>query len=292
MEVYVFKKPGFRKRQSDKLKDANQRQAILVDCDLNNDPKMLTLYAEKDVSLLGILFEVWANLDAETETWEISVKHFDRWARKTFSGGNRFDVLKRLHWLSNNGLISFQHTSNDSPTTSQQHPNDSSLGSQPSFNTPLDTHSEPENPHGSTRDLTNQTNQDNQPTNQPKKAEAAGCFFEIDLRGQEMREDEWIFRSLLEVRRSKNKSIAGCHDLQSLVSLYPTYMDMYRRWATHPTHKRMAAFIFMALHSNADNGFVYALKALEEGGGWKNMADYIRQAEEDVGKNDLKVVIK
>ena len=123
MEFYVFSKPGFKQRQSDKLKDANTRRAILVDCDLNNDPKILMLYAQKDVSLIGILFEIWANLDTETETWEIPKHHFDHWVRKTFSDSNRFDVQKRLQWLSNNGLIGFQCIPNEVPIGSQCIPN-------------------------------------------------------------------------------------------------------------------------------------------------------------------------
>ena len=131
----------------------------------------------------------------------------------------------------------------------------------------------------------------NQQPDAPERGQAAGCFFEISLRGQEMREDEWLYRSFLEGRRSKKLSVDGCHDLNSLLSLYPSNFDRYRRWVTQPIARRMAAFAYTALHSNADDMFKYALKALEEGESWERMPGYIRKADEDVKQNDLKVVI-
>lgn len=161
--MYTFRKPGFKARQSAKLKDPTARKAILVDCNMNNDPKMMLLYAEKDVALMGILFEIWANLDLETETWEVTRREFDYWARKTFSDGNRFNVLKRLEWLSNNGLIEFQYLPNSLPIPSQCIPNDLPMVSQQSPNgepTPSQTPLEmPQTRVAVIRDITNQTNQ-------------------------------------------------------------------------------------------------------------------------------------
>lgn len=129
---------------------------------------------------------------------------------------------------------------------------------------------------------------------EPPAASGGGLnaqFFEIDLRGQQMREDEWIFRCLLEARRAKKLSVMGCNDLKSLLSLYPNAFDLYRRWILKPPERRMAAFVYTALHSTADDPFRYALKAIEEGQEWDKMPGYLRQTTAQVRNGDLKVVI-
>lgn len=298
MEIYLFKKPGFKKRQSAKLKGANDRGNILISCHLNSDQKIGLLHSQKDYTLLATYQEILFNLDLETETWEISAQAFKDWFRKTFSVNNRFKIEERLEWLSNAGLIEFKRVSNEVQTDSKQDPNEILKGKVSPNNSETFAEVYPLEPAESgvalratiTNKPTNQAT--NQPTDAPPRGQAVGCFFELSLRGQEMREDEWIFRCFLENRRSKKLSVEGCHDLNSLLGLYPSHFDRYRRWVTQPIARRMAAFAYTALHSNADEPFKYALKALEEGETWERMPAYIRKAEEDVKQNDLRVVIK
>jgi hypothetical protein len=298
MEVFVFKKAGFKNRQSAKLKGVNDRGNILISCHLNSDQKIGLLHSQKDYTLLATYQEILFNLDLETETWEISATAFKDWFRKTFSVNNRFKIEERLEWLSNVGLIEFKRVSyevstgevseNNSETIEKVFPNNSETFAEVYPLEPAETltalHATITNQH-------NKTNTTNQQTNAPERGQAAGCFFEISLRGQEMREDEWIYRCFLESRRSKKLSVEGCHDLKSLLSLYPGSYDRYRRWVTQPIARRMAAFAYTALHSNADDMFKYALKALEEGDTWERMPGYIQKAEVDVKQNDLRVVI-
>lgn len=131
----------------------------------------------------------------------------------------------------------------------------------------------------------------NTETPTPEKGGGGGRFFKINLRGQEMTEDEWIFRCLLERRRSKKQSIQGCDNLQALLSLYPTYMDHYRRWVLKPMEVRMAAFVFMALHGKADDQLRYATTAAEDGQEWEKMPAYRVRAKELVDSGDLEIVI-
>jgi hypothetical protein len=118
MRVFVFKKSGFKERQSEKLKDSNKRKAILVDSNLNNDSKILLLHSQKDYTLLGAYFHILSRLELETETWVVRVDEFKNWFRRTFNVNNRFNIEERLEWLSNNGLIEFLTGSNEVLTDS------------------------------------------------------------------------------------------------------------------------------------------------------------------------------
>lgn len=158
MEYYVFKKPGFKKRQSEKLKTPDKRSAIFWSCDANNDPKIMALHAQRDHSLLPIFLEVLSNLDLETETWEVSKLHFDLWAQRTF-GNNRFNVLKRLRWLSDNGLVEFSECS---ANPSQDVCKGLANPSQDVCKSLPKGVRDAQNPHHSTRDY-------NQPNKQTKK---------------------------------------------------------------------------------------------------------------------------
>lgn len=111
--VYTFKKPGFKARQSAKLKNPNARGSILVSCDLNDDHKVGLIHTQKDYTLLPTYLEILFNLDTETESWEISIDAFKDWFRKRFDVNNRFDIEKRLEWLSNVGLIVFKRVPNE-----------------------------------------------------------------------------------------------------------------------------------------------------------------------------------
>lgn len=108
MNLFRFYKPGFKQRQSQKLKEPGKRYGIMVDCGLNTDPKILMLHKQKDHALLGIYLEILFNIDIETEIWEVREDHFRTWARQIFAeGAPNFQLEKRLLWLSQNGLIGF-----------------------------------------------------------------------------------------------------------------------------------------------------------------------------------------
>lgn len=298
-DTYIFKKKGFKRRQSEKLMDANKRQAILMDCDLNRDPKMLALYAQKDVSLIGILFEIWANLDTITETWEVSKKHFDYWVKKTFSDNNRFNVLKRIKWLSENGLIEFSEglasISEDSCKgldnpyidASEQLDNPQLDASKDLYN-PSETPLEQAETQALTDPfITNTTNQNNQAT-----TSSEGRFFQISNRGVEMREDEWIHRCLLERRRGRKLSVMGCDSLQALLTLYPTHQEEFKRWILNPIAIRMAAYVYTVIEGKPDCQLKYALTAAENASAYgEKFQGYIKRAEQYVEKGDLMVKI-
>lgn len=112
-EIYVFSKPGFKKGQSEKLKDPSRAPAILVRKDINSNKDIGLLHSQKDYTLFPTYLEIEANLDLETEKWEISAESFNCWFRKTFEVNNRFDIKKRLQWLSDSGLLIFYCTSID-----------------------------------------------------------------------------------------------------------------------------------------------------------------------------------
>ncbi len=108
-----FKKCGFKSRQSTKLLPPDRRECILLDCNLNNHPKMMMLHQQKDHTLLGLYLEILFHLDTVTESWQIREDHFIHWARKTFEMNNRFNLQKRLDWLVAAGLIEIERISAD-----------------------------------------------------------------------------------------------------------------------------------------------------------------------------------
>lgn len=118
MGNYVFKKKGFKYRQSERLMSANKRQAIMIDAHINSDPKVELLHSQRDYTLMPTYIEILCNLDQVTEEWEISEASFKNWFRKKFQVNNRFRIEERLEWLSNAGLIEFKRVSNDVLTTS------------------------------------------------------------------------------------------------------------------------------------------------------------------------------
>jgi hypothetical protein len=155
MEFYVFSKIGFKQRQSDKLKGANQRGAILIDVDIANDGKMMLLHAQKDHTLAMTFIHILGKLDNETETWTVRADEFKNWFRRTFDVGNKFDIKKRLEWFSMVDLLGFYC----GPIEVLSAP----------YEDPIEvknTNRDASNPLGSTRDY-------NQPTNQPTNTNIA-----------------------------------------------------------------------------------------------------------------------
>jgi hypothetical protein len=122
--MYVFRKPGFQKRQSEKLKDVNSRKAILVDANIVNDSKILMLHEQRDYTLFPLYLHILSKLDLQTESWEVREDEFRSWFLSTFKVSNRFALLSRLQWLSNAGLIEFYSTPNEVLTESCHVPND------------------------------------------------------------------------------------------------------------------------------------------------------------------------
>jgi hypothetical protein len=116
MEFYLFKKPGFKARQSQKLKNANKRMSILVDVDIVNDGKILLLHTQRDFTLLATYLHILGKLDLETESWFVRRDEFENWFKKTFGLSNRFNIEERLEWLSQVGLIEFQKVCNEVAT--------------------------------------------------------------------------------------------------------------------------------------------------------------------------------
>jgi hypothetical protein len=124
MRIFVFKKVGFKDRQSEKLKDANTRQAILINTSIVNDPKMLMLHEQRDYTLFALYIHILGKLDLETETWEVREDEMKSWFFSTFKVSNRFDFMSRIQWLNNAGLIDFYCPSNETLTDSYSVSND------------------------------------------------------------------------------------------------------------------------------------------------------------------------
>lgn len=157
---YKFKKPGFKFRQSEKLKDRNRRGAILIDVDIANDGKMLLLHAQRDYTLAMTFIHILGKLDCESETWTVNKHEFDNWFRATFQVNNKFDILKRLYWLSNAGLIEFEEVSIGFLSTKQSDPIGQTNPKQSGPIGETTPNRDAVNPRGSTRDL-NKANETN-----------------------------------------------------------------------------------------------------------------------------------
>jgi hypothetical protein len=120
---YIFRKPGFKKRQSEKLRDPNNRRSIFVDVGIANDSKIMLIHAQKDHTLFVTFLHILTRIKTESETWEVREDEFKNWFRRTFDVNNRFNIEKRLEWLSEIGLIEFERITT-SQIASKQLPND------------------------------------------------------------------------------------------------------------------------------------------------------------------------
>lgn len=129
----------------------------------------------------------------------------------------------------------------------------------------------------------------------PKTPKHAGVYFDIDLRGDQLGEEEWLYRCMLEQRRSKNMSVMGCDSLRALLELYPNHKEHYRRWVTLPIEIRMAAFAYTYLKARASDPLAFAMWLIAN----RNSNDpkllefpkYLSAAKALVDKNELKVII-
>jgi hypothetical protein len=155
MEIYIFKKSGFKNRQSAKLKDAKSRNSILIDVHLQNDGKILLLHSQKDYTLLGTYLHILSRIDLEDEVWQVRVDEFKNWFRKTFNVGNKFEIEKRIQWLADAGLFEFYSTSIEPLLPSYRDPIKGLL--------PEKTAIEPPESHAPV------ISNNNQPTNKPTK---------------------------------------------------------------------------------------------------------------------------
>lgn len=173
MEFYQFKKPGFRKRQSAKLRDANNRQSILIDVDIVSDGKSLLIHAQKDYTLFPLYIHILGKLDLETESWLVRKSEFDTWARRTFAdNAPNFKIEKRLQWLNDNDLIKL----NPIQTAPKPSVNSQQTIGKPEINTPFrpaETLEYPEKDHPYIR----QPKQDNPQT--PKGPDAFDKFWTV-----------------------------------------------------------------------------------------------------------------
>lgn len=130
----------------------------------------------------------------------------------------------------------------------------------------------------------------------PKKktnasSKGGGCFFKINNRGEEMSEEEWLFRCFLEKKRARREATEGCETLTDLVSIYPTYMGLQRRWLTKPIALRMSAYALMAKDSKANDPFTYALDIAERPEKYTKLPAFLRISEQAVEEQDYEVKI-
>lgn len=239
----------------------------------------------------------WIIFNSHDGKLEISVTNIKHaFMNVTQASGNRYNVFKRLNALSNEGLIEFQLVSNDVLIGSQHLSNGVLMTSQQCSNGVLMTSQDPLEPPetlAALRARTDNTNihTNNTTTTNARDSRSSGCNFKIKNRGVDTSEEEWILKCLVERRRNKNQSVVGCESLQSLLSLYPTHFEQYRRWQLLPDDIRMAAYAYTVLESQADDQLKYATYVAENGKDWDNFKPYLAQAKKDVQNKDFVVVI-
>ena len=112
-----------------------------------------------------------------------------------------------------------------------------------------------------------------------------GKFFNINLFGESLTEDEWIFRCLRERMRLQGKSVMNADDLKALVSLYPAQnQPLYKRWILNPIAKRMAAFLVIHLDATPNDPLTYGINAMEKN--WEALRKRLSQCEQSVSSGD------
>lgn len=324
MEYYRFSKPGFAQRQSVKLRDPKRRQAILIDCGLNHDPKMLALYGQKDVSLWGILFEIWSNLELETETWCVSRSHFTQWVRRTFSDSNRFDVDKRLQWLAHNGFISLQvmRESQDKatpppanrpntpwPTSGEGSFTSPSTPFNPSLNAPFNPPEtlvppDPPDPHDDFEEAAAagvQPNGSQSPISNPQpqpSGAAAGWSDRLKLllrdsqSGETQTESQWLSAGLAQKfasRLDKAGQTQPPWTLPALMANLPGARRIVEGWAQQQPPLRMAALAYCRERSGVVDELGYCLKAIEQQ--WEGVLALVPQAQAALDRGDYVIEI-
>ncbi len=118
-----------------------------------------------------------------------------------------------------------------------------------------------------------------------------GFYFQIDNRGDQLDEEEWLYRCFLERRRNKNMSSTGCDSLQSLLTLYPNHFEQYRRWVTLPLSVRMTAFALTYLKAAPDDPLKYACWIVENRQKVPDWNQFLTITLQALEQNDLKVCI-
>lgn len=273
-----------------------RRSWIAIDCHFFDDPKIVNLMGSDPIAIFCYQW-LLMNVD-EDGILKTTLKSLKRSLSRVLNKGNRFDVLKRLKSLSNESLIEFLLGSNDVLMTSLC-----------DSNTPLEGHKEPirkqlETPETqsyveTTNVHTIQTNNTIQTTSTPlppslKNEESSGSsckFLELNIRGDRLREDEWLLRCWREQLHSQRKNLVGCETLQALVSLHPSYIDKQRRWLFKAPETRAAVILHTYLDKSPNDIFNYALKAIESNPLWEPVEAYLRQTKQAIKQGDYEVNI-
>lgn len=127
---------------------------------------------------------------------------------------------------------------------------------------------------------------------EPKQRSGSCQFFKIKNRGEDLTEDEWLFRCYREQRMNQKQSLMGCDTLQSLLSLYPNHYEAHRRWLSQPIEVRMAAYAYTMLEVQPADPFRYALKAAENARSWnETFQKYLKITTKSVQQKDYLVKI-
>lgn len=128
----------------------------------------------------------------------------------------------------------------------------------------------------------------------PEKQKSGGGslkFLNLNIRGDRLREDEWLLRCWREQLHANRKNIEGCETLQALVSLHPSYMDKQRRWLHKDPEIRAGAIVYAYVDKSPDDPFKYALTAAEASPLWEKVLEYARQMKPAIEAGDYEVNI-
>lgn len=299
MHQFVFRKPGFKKRQSEKLKDPNTRKSILIDVEIVNDSKSLMLFSEKDYTLFPLYIHILGKLDLETETWTIRQDEFKNWFRRTFQVNNRFDIVDRLETLSNLGLIEFKQVSNDVLSDSKQHSNEVQTAKE----LPLEQAEKPVAVISNNNQARKEKLSSSSPTppiqnSPPVSAEDADdpLFKKLNITlvyedtGIKKSEYQWLKEQLIhEVKRSGYRNIQLLGGLTMFISTNPVAQKLGHFWLSRAPAERMAALGFVIGNPKARNELAYAVDAIE-----KRYEAYLKNystCEKAVTENDFEVIV-
>lgn len=114
-------------------------------------------------------------------------------------------------------------------------------------------------------------------------------YLELNIRGDQVREDEWFLRCILEERRNHNDNCNGLDSVDALLTMFPTYRDRFKRWFLQPLHLRLSAIVYTHIKAQPKEPFKYALALIEKTP--EALNDFVGRAKAAIDANDLEVKI-
>lgn len=237
---------------------------------------------------------LWREVDQNGEVTMSLEALKSYWKLICCTSSNRFDVQKRLDALSKMGLIEFQLVSNDVLNESQCDSNELLIDFQSCSNEVLTEFKDPLEPPQThvalSKNNTNNTDITNKAVvvNDAKSPNSNGCFFKIKRPFEEITEEDWIRRQLIDdIRHRDKKYVDDALSIHELGVMYSGVKKRVHSWLSNPIDKRIAAFIYAASKPNITGELSYATKAIMDN--YEGYLKYLQTAEEMVRNGDYEV---